>query len=112
MNKLRQRAIWRKASNKYSKKHREECRKRSLDYYYKNKEKVLIRHKKLIKKLYNENKNGYKDKQKVRIKTYHKYGKLPDGYQYHHTIPYHEDIWIGMIEGDHNKLLRGDNIGK
>jgi len=34
-----------------------------------------------------------------------KYGKLPNGFQYHHfTSPYDIDIWIGVDRSEHKEI--------
>ena len=52
-----------------------------------------------------------KENQLVRAKTYRKYGKLPKGYEYHHTtIPYHIDKFVIVkIIGHHKIHKKGDN---
>ncbi len=59
--------------------------------------------------------NNPKMKQKdlVRKLTYYKYGKLPKGFQYHHTTePYKVDEWIGIDTNEHydyhSKLKAGE----
>ena len=60
----------------------------------------------MSKKIQKENAKLSKEKESIRIKTRHKYGKLPKGYQYHHTtIPYDIDIWIGILKEEHYKTL-------
>ena len=44
----------------------------------------------------------------IRYKTKKKYGKLPNGMEFHHlTEPYHTDIWIGVYSDEHRKIERG-----
>lgn len=45
--------------------------------------------------------NNHKKECHIRSRTYHKYGKLPDNFVYHHIPPYRIDVWIGMDDYEH-----------
>ena len=46
-----------------------------------------------------------KYRNKIRLKTYKKYGRLPYGYEYHHTTePYNADEWLGIARLEHYKF--------
>ena len=93
-------------------------RGRQQRYYRRNKEhlKQVTRewkkaHKKQVKE-YKEWSKKYmakyrqnpevKEKNKMRMRTKRKYGKLPNGFNFHHTTkPYNEDEWIGVHKSEH-----------
>ena len=116
-------------NNRYFKKDKEKVRKTKRDWNKKNQEKmriISVRFKKnnpdYMEKYLKEwiNKNPEKNKayhlkdkinnkahHQIRKKTYMKYGKLPNGMEYHHsTEPYNTDVWIGVYPDEHKKFER------
>ena len=116
-----------KKQKEYGKNNKERISKSQKEYYIKNKNKINKRnnnwreknkekHKQLIKKWVKNNpekirkiaiRNYYKDKDKhsIRQKTRWKYGKLPKGFQYHHTTkPYTVDEWICVHQSEHRRI--------
>ncbi len=78
--------IWRIENKGYSK-----------EYYKKNTDKML--------RFAKEDKTKHKEHYKIRSKTHYKYGKLPNGWQYHHyTEPYDVDNWIGVYCKEHRMI--------
>lgn len=66
-----------------------------------HKQNARIKRKNIDKKNYHKN-----NKKKVRIYTRNKYGKLPNGFQYHHTTePYNIDEWICVNEKEHQTIF-------
>ena len=87
--------------------YRKDCKDccNSRDKKYKNTNHGKIAHAK-SKRKYNKDNKEYLLKQNVRTKTRNKYGRLPEGLEYHHPKPYHEDNFIILTRKEHFDLHR------
>lgn len=46
----------------------------------------------------------------VRNNTYNRYGKLPEGFVYHHIPPYRVDVWLAVHKSEHKNIDRFNSI--
>lgn len=86
----------RKKSNEYRKVYYRENKEKIKEYRVQNKGKI----KEWIRS--HLNKPEMRQRHLIRKLTYSKYGKLPCGFNYHHTTePYNVDEWIGIDPLEH-----------
>lgn len=76
--------------------------RKEYDKQYKSKNRERLREGKM------EERKRHREKYRIRGKTYRTYGRLPQGFEYHHTTkPYKFDVWIGVTIDEHRGI---DNI--
>ena len=114
---------WYKRNKEHLKKYRKENREYHINYsrkyYQQNKEKFKRynkEHREHIAKRkmeYRKNNPIARQKDRIRSATVRKYGRPPEGYQYHHyTEPYEVDKFIIVDIKDHKKIEEVEHASK